>query len=221
MKIAIAAGLALALAAPAGAADLENDDQKVLYVLGHALARNITQFDLSKEELGIVSEGLSDGVLGKEPQVELEKYGPQIQALAQKRTAAVAAKEKAAGKGFLEKAANEKGAVKTESGLIYKELEAGTGESPEGTSRVKVHYEGTLRDGSTFDSSRARGEPAEFNLNEVIGCWTEGVQKMKVGGKAELVCPSEIAYGDRGVPPRIKPGAALEFEVELLEIVEP
>jgi FKBP-type peptidyl-prolyl cis-trans isomerase len=84
---------------------------------------------------------------------------------------------------------------------------------------VKVHYVGTLRDGTVFDSSRERGTPAQFPLNRVIPCWTEGVQKMKVGGKGRLTCPASIAYGDRGAPPKIKPGAALAFEVELLEIL--
>ncbi|MEO1086409.1 MAG: FKBP-type peptidyl-prolyl cis-trans isomerase, partial [Acidobacteriota bacterium] len=108
--------------------------------------------------------------------------------------------------------------IVTESGLIYTELAAGTGASPTATDRVKVHYHGTLRDGTVFDSSRDRGEPVTFGLNEVIKCWTEGVAKMKVGGKAELVCPSTIAYGERAAG-QIPPNAALVFEVELLEIV--
>ena len=95
----------------------------------------------------------------------------------------------------------------------------GTGDSPKDTDTVKVHYHGTLRDGTVFDSSVERGTPAQFPLNRVIPCWTEGVQKMKVGGKGRLTCPASIAYGDRGAPPKIKPGAALAFEVELLEIV--
>ena len=96
----------------------------------------------------------------------------------------------------------------------------GTGPAPKATDRVKVHYHGTLTDGTVFDSSVKRGEPAEFRLNGVIPCWTEGVQTMKVGGKSRLVCPSAIAYGDQGAPPRIIPGATLIFEVELLEIVK-
>jgi FKBP-type peptidyl-prolyl cis-trans isomerase FkpA/FKBP-type peptidyl-prolyl cis-trans isomerase FklB len=99
-------------------------------------------------------------------------------------------------------------------------LKVGTGPSPAATDKVKVHYHGTLTDGTVFDSSVQRGEPITFPLDGVIGCWTEGVQKMKVGGKARLVCPSETAYGERGAPPRIKPGATLVFEVELLEIVK-
>jgi FKBP-type peptidyl-prolyl cis-trans isomerase FkpA len=121
-------------------------------------------------------------------------------------------------KTFLEKAATEKGAVKTGSGLVYKSLKEGTGASPAATDRVKVHYRGTLPDGTEFDSSYKRGTPAEFPLNGVIPCWTEGVQKMKVGGKAQLVCPPEIAYGNRGAGKVIPPNATLVFEVELLGV---
>ena len=112
-------------------------------------------------------------------------------------------------------AANE---VKTASGLIYTELKAGSGPSPTATDTVKVNYRGTLADGTEFDSSYKRGQPAEFPLNRVIPCWTEGVQKMKVGGKAKLVCPPSIAYGDRGAGKAVPPGATLTFEVELLDI---
>ncbi len=124
----------------------------------------------------------------------------------------------AASKAYLEKAAAEPGAVKTSSGLIYKELRAGTGPSPKPTDSVTVNYKGTLVNGTEFDSSYKRNEPATFPLNRVIPCWTEGVQKMKEGGKAQLVCPSAIAYGDRGAPPDIPGGATLIFEVELLKI---
>ncbi len=97
------------------------------------------------------------------------------------------------------------------------EAQAGTGPNPSPTSQVKVHYHGTLRDGTVFDSSRDRGEPATFPVNGVIQCWTEALQMMKVGGQAAIVCPAEIAYGDRGMGV-IKPGAALRFEVELISI---
>ena len=119
---------------------------------------------------------------------------------------------------FLEKSAAEPGAIKTASGLVYRELTAGSGAGPRATSKVKVHYRGTLTDGTEFDSSYKRGQPAEFGLNQVVPCWTEGVQRMRPGGKARLVCPSQIAYGDAGSPPTIPPGATLVFEIELLEI---
>jgi FKBP-type peptidyl-prolyl cis-trans isomerase FkpA len=122
--------------------------------------------------------------------------------------------DEAASKAYLEKAAAAPGAIRTPSGLIYRELRAGTGTSPVSTDTVKVNYKGTLVDGKTFDSS----DGIKFPLNQVIPCWTEGVQKMKVGGKSELVCPSSIAYGDRGSPPSIPGGATLIFEIELLGI---
>ena len=119
---------------------------------------------------------------------------------------------------YLEKAAAEPGATKTPSGLVYRELRPGTGASPTAADTVKVHYRGTLIDGAEFDSSYKRNEPAEFPLNRVIPCWTEGVQKMKVGGKSQLVCPSRLAYGDEGSPPAIPGRATLIFEIELLGI---
>ena len=119
----------------------------------------------------------------------------------------------------LDKAAAEKGAVKTPSGMVFRSLKDGTGPSPKETDIVRVHYRGTFPDGKEFDSSIARGQPAEFPLNRVIKCWTEGVQKMKVGGKAKLTCPASVAYGERGTPGGpIPPNATLVFEVELLGI---
>ncbi|HEV7577141.1 MAG TPA: FKBP-type peptidyl-prolyl cis-trans isomerase [Caldimonas sp.] len=103
-------------------------------------------------------------------------------------------------------------------GLVYRSLREGTGASPSAADSVQVHYRGTLLDGTEFDSSYARKEPATFPLNRVIKCWTEGVQRMKVGGKAELVCPPELAYGTRGAGGMIPPNATLRFEVELLAI---
>jgi FKBP-type peptidyl-prolyl cis-trans isomerase FkpA len=103
--------------------------------------------------------------------------------------------------------------------LVYRELKVGAGESPKATDTVKVHYRGTLIDGTEFDSSYKRNEPTQFPLNGVIKCWTEGVQRMKVGGKSMLACPSDLAYGDQGSPPKIPGGATLLFEIELLEIV--
>ena len=115
-------------------------------------------------------------------------------------------------------AAKESGAVVTPSGLVYRSLKDGSGASPGATDTVKVHYRGTFPDGREFDSSYKRGEPIEFPLNRVIKCWTEGVQRMKVGGKAKLTCPAPIAYGERGAGAVIPPNATLQFEVELIAI---
>jgi FKBP-type peptidyl-prolyl cis-trans isomerase FkpA len=131
--------------------------------------------------------------------------------------AKVRERETTAGAAFAAKIAAEPGAVKTDSGLVYREITPGTGASPKATDTVKVNYRGTLVDGTEFDSSYKRNEPAQFPLNGVIRCWTEGVQKMKVGGKSMLVCPSDIAYGDQGRP-GIPGGATLIFEIELLDI---
>jgi len=115
-------------------------------------------------------------------------------------------------------AAKEPGAVVTASGLVYRSIKEGDGPNPAATDKVKVHYRGTFPNGREFDSSYKSNEPAEFPLNQVIKCWTEGVQKMKVGGKAKLTCPASIAYGERGAGGVIPPNATLQFEVELLGI---
>jgi FKBP-type peptidyl-prolyl cis-trans isomerase FkpA len=203
-------------AAPAPAPKPMTDEQKTIYALGLTIYRSLGQFDLSPAEMDIVKKALTDAAAGK-PAEEVQTWGPKIQDLATARGARVAEKQKALSAEYLAKAAAEPGAQKTESGLVYRELRPGTGESPKASDTVKVNYRGTLVDGTEFDSSYKRGEPAPFPLTGVIKCWTEGVQKMKVGGKAQLVCPSGLAYGDAGRP-GIPGGATLVFEIELLEI---
>lgn len=196
----------------------QTEDEKTLYAIGLVLASNMTELSLTPDEMSIVSEGLRDGVSGGEPKVDPAAQTSQIQAFMTQRAAAAATQEKQESAAFLESMAAEDGAERTSSGLIFFELEEGDGASPGSADNVTVHYHGTLRDGTVFDSSVDRGETATFQLNRVIPCWTEGVQMMKAGGKARLVCPSDIAYGDRGSPPRIKPGAVLVFEVELIAV---
>lgn len=200
--------------------DLKTDDDKTLYSIGVLVARQLEVFNLAPAELELVKRGLNDATGGKKPLAEPEAFQPKINQLAQARMKVSAEKQKEKAKDFLEKAAKEKGAQKTASGLIYVALKEGAGAQPKETDTVKVHYTGTLVDGKVFDSSVKRGQPAEFPLNQVIKCWTEGVGKMKVGGKAKMVCPSAIAYGDEGRPPTIPGGATLVFDVELLEIVK-
>jgi FKBP-type peptidyl-prolyl cis-trans isomerase FkpA/FKBP-type peptidyl-prolyl cis-trans isomerase FklB len=215
----VLAVILLVTPAPVAGQEPKTEDEKALYAIGLSLSERLASFGLSAAELEFVKTGLADGVLGRERKVDLRAYAPKIQQLQTARAAVVAAAEKKAGQSFLARAAAEPGAKKTESGLVISTLTVGTGPSPKATDKVKVHYHGTLADGSVFDSSRQRGQPATFPLNGVIKCWTEGLQQMKVGGKSRLVCPAELAYGDRGAPPRIKPGATLVFEVELLGIV--
>lgn len=212
-----AAPKAQAAAPPAAsAATAMTDDEKTVYALGLSIYRSLGQFDLSPAELAIVQKAISDAAAGK-PAVELNTWGPKIQGFARARGERVLDRQKAESQAYLDKAAGAPGAVKTDSGLIYRELRAGMGPSPTATDRVKVNYRGTLVNGTEFDSSYSRNQPAEFALNGVIPCWTEGLQKMKVGGKAQLVCPADLAYGDRGRP-SIPGGAVLIFDVELLEI---
>jgi FKBP-type peptidyl-prolyl cis-trans isomerase FkpA len=216
--------LALALlASPANTGEvpaaLKTENQKVLYSLGVALGRNISVFSLSTEELKFVTMGLKDSVLGYKAQVDLNIYGGKIDELAKDRMAVKAKTQKEKDKPYMNRATKKKGGRSFPSGLILQEIRSGTGNSPTADSTVRAHYKGTLTDGKVFDSSYERNSPADFPLTGVIPCWTEALTKMKVGGKARLICPSAIAYGDQGRPPQIPGGATLVFEVELLDII--
>jgi FKBP-type peptidyl-prolyl cis-trans isomerase FkpA len=207
----------MAQAPPAAAPGaLTTDDQKTVYAIGLSMAQQLSQLGLSPAEMEILKRALTDAAAGK-PAIELNTWGPKINAFAQARIGRAAVAEKARGKAYVDKAATEAGSARTATGLVYRELTAGSGASPKATDKVRVHYRGTLVDGTEFDSSYKTNAPAEFPLNGVIPCWTEGVQRMKVGGKSRLVCPSEIAYGDGGRP-SIPGGATLIFEIELLAI---
>jgi FKBP-type peptidyl-prolyl cis-trans isomerase FkpA len=200
---------------------LTEDDKAILAfggAVGQQLAQQIKPLNLKPAEMETLKKALLASLAGEKPQYDIQQYGGLLSARAQKESAAVAAGEKERSAGFRDSAAAVAGAVKTASGLIYRTITPGNGPSPKATDTVSVHYHGTLPDGKVFDSSVQRGQPVEFKLNEVIPCWTEGVQRMKVGEKARLVCPSEIAYGDGGRGPDIGPGATLVFDVELLGI---
>jgi len=211
---------ALALSAGAGAAQAEDltDDEKTYYYMGAAMEQGLRSFALSDEEFDLLIRGLREAHAGKQLELDPETYYPKVQALGQQRMKKEAEAEKLRAHAFLAETAQRKGAVRTESGLIYAEITPGSGNSPQPTDTVKVHYQGSLRDGTVFDSSVKRGNPFEFQLDSVIPCWSEGVSMMKVGGKSVIICPPEIAYGERGAPPAIPGNAALSFEVELIEI---
>ena len=204
-------------ATSAQTAALATDQDKTLYAIGLVLGQQVNDFKLTAGEVDIVSQGLKDAVLGVEPKAALDEYGPRIQGLMQERMAAVSAAEKQASDAWVADQAKLPGAQRSASGVVVIPMTEGTGANPTADSTVRVHYHGTLRDGTVFDSSVQRGEPISFPLSGVIPCWTEGVQKIKVGGKSKLVCPADTAYGDQGSG-SIPPGAALAFEVELLAI---
>jgi FKBP-type peptidyl-prolyl cis-trans isomerase FkpA len=198
---------------------LTTDDQKIIYAIGLNMARPLSQLSLTPAEVAVLQKGIADQVAGK-PEIKLEEWGPKINDFAAARMGKASEAEKTKGAAFLEQAAKESGAVKTPSGLVYKEIKAGTGATPTPASIIKAEYRGTLIDGKEFDSSIGK-QPIEIPLGNVVPCWVEGFQKMKVGGKAKLTCPSDLAYGDRGAPPDIPPGATLVFEVELLDVKNP
>jgi len=197
----------------------ETEDQKVLNALGQALSQNVVGAGLSDEELAFVQRGFSDAVLGHDALVDLSEYGPRIQEFMQQKAEGAAEGELVQATAFIEEQAAVAGAERTESGIVIQEITAGTGANPTAADTVQVHYHGMLRDGTVFDSSVDRGEPATFPLSGVIPCWTEGLQHIGVGGKSRLVCPPNLAYGPEG-PPGIPGNAALVFEVELLDIVQ-
>lgn len=156
-------------------------------------------------------------IAGKQAQEEVSAAEDEAEKAAM--TQQITERNSAAAERFLEENAQKEGVVVTESGLQYRKIEEGTGPSPTETEFVKVHYEGRLVDGTVFDSSVARNEPASFNVGQVIPGWVEALQMMKVGDKWELVIPPGLAYGGRSVPPYIMPNSTLIFEVELLEII--
>ncbi|MBD8524548.1 FKBP-type peptidyl-prolyl cis-trans isomerase [Pseudomarimonas arenosa] len=205
---------------------LESEKDKISYVIGTQIGGSIVPI---KEEvdLAIVIEAIKASVDGKEPALTPEQAMEVQKAFAQKMQAKQAAKmqematkNKAEGEAFMAKNKSEAGVKSTESGLQYRVVTQGSGAKPAATDTVKVHYVGTLLDGTKFDSSVDRGQPAQFALNAVIPGWTEALQLMPVGSKYTLWIPSELGYGDRGTPGPIGPNATLKFEVELLEIVK-
>jgi FKBP-type peptidyl-prolyl cis-trans isomerase FkpA len=220
MRRLITAALVTLIAVPAFAVEPpKTEEQKTLYAVGEIVGRQLGVLNLTPAELEYVKMGLGDVVAGNKPLVDVEAYREQIQKFALDRRNAEGERLAALSKAYTDKAAKEKGAVKTPSGIVYIPLKEGTGAKPTATDKVQVNYRGTLVDGREFDSSYAAGHPAEFPLNGVIKCWTEGLQMMKVGGKARLICPPDLAYGERGSG-MIPANSTLVFDVELLDIVK-
>jgi FKBP-type peptidyl-prolyl cis-trans isomerase FkpA len=217
LALFLALSAALLLALPVQAADpkIETDDEKTVYLIGVLMTKQLGMLNLSDAEMKIIIKALKDTHKGTEMELDPEEFGPKLRLFQEDRAKQGFAIEQKKSAAYTAERAKIDGAVVTDSGLIYTETKAGKGDKPSANSKVRVTYEGRLRDGSVFDA-----RTAEFPLDGVIQCWGEGVAMIKVGGTATLVCPSDIAYGERGMPPVIPPGAALTFEIELIEILD-
>ncbi len=197
-------------------------EQKVSYGIGRQLGDQLLANPFDGMDIDAVTDGLKDAFAGKEFAVErseLDAAFKEISARIQAERAEQAKDQAKEGEAFLAENAKKEGVVTLESGLQYEVMTEGSGEKPTKTSTVRTHYHGTLIDGSIFDSSVDRGEPAEFRVDGVIAGWTEALQLMPVGSKWRLSIPYDLAYGERGAGGAIGPYAALVFEVELIAIV--
>lgn len=214
---------ATAPAAPAAPAKPAYTDAQLIEEFGWFIGKRVglTELEFTAEEVATLIKGLSLAASGKESPFELEKIGPAMDEFMQKKQQSYLGKLKNKNQGetaaYFTKLKENKAIVELPSGLRYEITKAGDGAAPKATETVKVHYTGTLIDGTVFDSSVQRGEPAEFPLDQVIPGWTEGIQKMNKGGKIKLYVPAHLAYGDDGRP-GIPPGSTLIFDVELLDI---
>jgi len=199
---------------------LKTDKQKVSYSIGQQIGQNMKAQGLDID-VDALSMSLSDALEGRESRLSEEEMRSAMQSMQEemrKKQMEATSQNKGIGEGYLAENKKKKGVQVTASGIQYEILTKGNGKSPKKTDRVKVHYKGTLIDGTEFDSSYKRNQPAEFSVSGVIAGWTEALQLMKVGAKWRLHIPSHLAYGERGRP-SIPPNSVLIFEVELLEIL--
>ncbi|MFL6260268.1 MAG: FKBP-type peptidyl-prolyl cis-trans isomerase [Thermoanaerobaculia bacterium] len=214
-------------AAPSSAAAGLSLNDKASYVIGYNLGRTLKQNEVQANS-DLINKGLAAGLAGEkgmltdeEMQSTMQAFQQQVQGQQQAKAKVLGEKNKTAGEAFLAKNKARPGVKTTASGLQYEVLKEGTGASPKPTDTVTVNYKGTLMDGTTFDSSYDRGQPATFVLNQVIPGWTEGVQLMKPGAKYKFYLPSSLGYGEQGAGGVIGPNAPLVFEVELLSVGQP
>jgi len=202
--------------APAAEATVTTAQDSTLYAIGHGMVQQFRmQTMFTKEEIAVISLGFRDAILGEE--FDLESQMTQMNELMLARNEKVMEAQKGEAEVFLAAAAAEEGAQRTESGLVYQEVVAGTGPNPTVSDSLTVHYHGTLEDGTVFDSSVDRSEPIGIKLGQVIPGWQEGLKLMKAGGKAKLTIPGDLAYGPRGQG-GIPPNATLIFDVELITV---
>ncbi|MDR0291599.1 MAG: FKBP-type peptidyl-prolyl cis-trans isomerase [Elusimicrobium sp.] len=214
---------AQAAAAPTAAQDdaakAQEENAKTLYSLGYMMGNTVkNQLIIGNEdEFKYISQGMRDSMTNKPSQTDLDTYKPAVIKRYESDSKKINEKRAADNKKFLDNAKKDRNTKEIDSGILVQTLVKGKGAAPSVSSLVKVNYHGTLIDGTVFDSSVLRGTPAEFPLNQVIQCWTKGLQDVKAGGKVKLICPPETAYGSRAMG-SIPPNSVLIFEVELLDV---
>ena len=191
---------------------------KISYAIGLSMGQNLMGSGVTSLEYADLAAGIKDVLEKNQPQISYQEAQQVLGKFFSELEEKIAGEAKAAGEAFLAENAKREGVKVTESGLQYEVLEATSGQKPKATDKVRVHYEGTLIDGTVFDSSYKRGESITFGLNQVIKGWTEGLQLMSIGSKYKLYLPYQLAYGERGAGANIPPYAALIFTVELLGI---
>jgi FKBP-type peptidyl-prolyl cis-trans isomerase FklB len=206
--------------APGFSGDLSSVEDSVSYALGINIGQNLKQSGFKNVNVQAMGKAIAEIYAGDSTSLNAEEAGALINNYMTKQSEVKADGAKEEGIAFLAENAGKEGVMTTASGLQYEVVEEGSGASPAATDNVTVHYHGTLIDGSVFDSSVERGEPATFPLNGVIPGWTEGLQLMKEGGKTRFYIPSELAYGDRAASELIGPGSTLIFDVELIKVGE-
>lgn len=192
---------------------------KVSYALGLGIGQQIKSMNIENFSIEDFAKSISDVMEDKETAFTSREAQVMLQEFFQKKQKEEAEKFIAEGKAYLDENAKKEGVTVTKSGLQYEVLQEGTGKSPKATDTVRCHYEGRLLDGTVFDSSYKRGEPADFGLNQVIPGWTEGVQLMKEGAKYRFTIPYLLAYGEQGAGASIPPFSTLVFDVELIKVL--
>ncbi len=197
------------------------EDEKVLYAFGASLANGLRDFVLSPEERKLVQAAFAEIVNGGKPRVDVAEYMPKVRELYAERQKKVAEGEKTAGAAYAAKALKEPNTEKRESGLVIRTVQAGKGKKPTQNDTVKVNYTAMLVDGTVFASSEKDRKPVELPITTLLPCWNEALSRMQVGGKSRAICPSDLAYGDSGAPPAVKPGATLIYDLELLDVISP
>ena len=205
-------------AEPASVAALQSEEDRTVYALGLLLAEKLDPYHLQDHEIPVLQAGLTEGLLGQQSRIVIDpRLRAEVDLLAGKRQEAALRPELEAAEALLAAAADEEGAVHYDSGIVIRVIEPGEGPMPGRYDWVRVHYRGTLRDGTVFEDTRERGEPALLSPRLVFPCLSEALQLIPMGSRARVVCPPEQAYGVEGSKPLIPPGAALDFDLELIE----